>query len=140
MVNLLPIDRKWHEDEDNDSVLPIDWLDCTSEAHPILDQSFGPGTWKHLMMGDLMTQYGSFYTRATMESSNIHGQKDWDHQLETKKKVKAHQAMNAKCNLPTNTGVDQLKNERAGEFKTYLANLLTRFKAKSSRWTARNCE
>ena len=59
MVDLLPANRKRRKDEDNDSVLPTDWLECTVEAHPSLDQSFGPGTWKCLMMGDLMTQYGA---------------------------------------------------------------------------------
>ena len=59
MVDLLPVDRKWHADEDDDSICPTDWLERTSEAHPALDRSFGPGRWKCLMMGDLMTQYGA---------------------------------------------------------------------------------
>ena len=113
-------------------------LERTTEAHPSLDRSFGPGTWKRLMMGDLMTQYGSFYTGTSREFSNIHGQKDWTHQLETKKKGKALQAMNVKCNLPPNTGVKQLKKERAEEHKARVDNLMARFKAKSSRWTTHN--
>jgi hypothetical protein len=75
-VDLLPVDRKWHADEDDDSVHPTDWLERTAEAHPTLDRSFGPGTWKRLMIGDLMTQYGCFYTRVTREFSNIHGRKE----------------------------------------------------------------
>jgi hypothetical protein len=75
-VDLLPVDRKWHADEDNDSVRPTDWLERTAEAHPTLDRSFGPGTWKRLMIGDLMTQYGCFYTGVTREFSNIHGRKE----------------------------------------------------------------
>ena len=89
MVNLLPANRKQRKDEDDDSVLPMDWLERTAEAHPSLDWSFGPGTWKRLMMGDLMTQYGCFYTRATREFNNIHGGKQWEHHLETKEKIKA---------------------------------------------------
>ena len=91
MVDLLPANRKRCEDENDGSVRPTDWLEHTAEAHPALDQSYGPGTWKRLMMGDRVTQYGSFYTGPTREFSNIHGQKNWDHQLETKEKVKALQ-------------------------------------------------
>ena len=86
MVDLLPTDRKQCEDEDDDSALPTDWLEHTAEAHPSLNRSFCPGMWKCLMMGDLMIQYGSFYTNATRQFSNAHGQQSWDHQLETKKK------------------------------------------------------
>ena len=113
MFDLLSADRKRCKDADDDSVLPTDWLERITEAHPSPDRSFGPGTWKRLMMGDLMTQYGRFYTGATRKFGNIHGQKDWDHQLETEKKFKALQAMNVKCNLPPNTGVEQLKKEPA---------------------------
>ena len=56
MVYLLPVDRKQCAEEEDDSVHPTNWLERTAEAHPALDQSFGPGTWKRLMMGDLMTQ------------------------------------------------------------------------------------
>jgi hypothetical protein len=119
-------------------VLPTDWLERTMEAHPCLDWSFGPGTWKHLMMGDLMTHYGSFYTGATRQFSNINGQKDWDHQQETEEKVKALQAMNAKCNLPPNTGGEQLEKKHAEEHKARFYNLMARFKAKSSCRTTYN--
>ena len=91
-------------------------------------------------MGDLMTQHGSFYNNAERQFGNWHVKTSFAYDAETNKKVKALKAINAKRNLPPNTGVEQLKNECAGEFKTYLANLLTRFKAKSSRWTARNRE
>ena len=55
MVDLLPVDRARCEEDDYNSVLPSDWLECTGELHPSLDRSFGPGTWKSLSMGDLMT-------------------------------------------------------------------------------------
>jgi hypothetical protein len=80
-ANLLPADRKQHADEDDDSVLPTDWLECTAEAHPSLDWSFGPGIWKRLMIGDLMTQYDCFYTGATREFSDVHNQKHCEHIL-----------------------------------------------------------
>ena len=34
-VDLLPVDRKQHADEDNDSICPTDWLEHTAEAHPL---------------------------------------------------------------------------------------------------------
>ena len=43
-ADLLPANRKWCADEDDDSVRPTDWLKRTLEAHPALDRSFGPGT------------------------------------------------------------------------------------------------
>ncbi len=89
------------------------------------------------MMGDLMTQYGSFYTGATRQFSNIHGQKDRDHQLETKEKVKTLQMMSAKCNLPPNTGVEQLKKEHAEELKAHV-DTHCKIQAKSSCWTTDN--
>ena len=91
-------------------------------------------------MGDLMTQYGSFYNYAERQFGNWRAKTSFAYDAETNKKVKALQAINAKHNLPPNTGVEQLKKEHAGEFKTYLENLLTRFKAKSSHWTAHNRE
>jgi hypothetical protein len=91
-------------------------------------------------MGDLMTQYGSFYTNAERQFGNWRTQATIAYEQETNKKVQALQAINAKCNLPPNIGVEQLKKERAGEFKTNFANLLARFKAKFSCWTVRNRE
>jgi len=106
------------------------------KTHPSLNRSVGPGMWKRLVMGNLMTQYGCFYTRATREFSNIHGPKEWNHQLETKKKVKALQAMNVKHNLSPNTGVEQLKKEHAEENKVREDNIMAQhYLAKSSRWT-----
>ena len=140
-VNLLPEDRKHHEDADDDSVLPTDWLERTAELHHAgLDHCFGRGTWKRLIMGDLLYQYSSFYTNAERQFGNWHGQIAWDHKLETDKKVQSLQEMNARRNLPPNTGVEQFKKERSKEFKTYLANLLDRFKAKSCRWKAHHRE
>ena len=90
------------------------------------------------MMGDLMTQYGSFYTNAERQFGNWRTQTSIFYSQETDEKVQALQAINVKCNLPPNAGVEQLKKGRAGEFKMNLANLLARFTAKSSRWTAHN--
>ena len=42
MVDLLPTDRARREKDDDDSVLPSDWLECTGEIHPSFDLSFGP--------------------------------------------------------------------------------------------------
>ena len=64
-VDLLPADRQCCEQDDDNSVLPSDWLECTGELHPALDRSFGPGTWKSLCMGDHKTQYGCFYNGIT---------------------------------------------------------------------------
>ena len=91
-------------------------------------------------MGDLMILYDSFYNNAERQCGNWHAKTSFAYDAETNKKVKALQAINAKCNLPPNTGVEQIKKERASKFKTNIANLLDRFKAKSCRWTARNRE
>jgi hypothetical protein len=140
MIDLTPEDRKSCEDANDDSVLPTDWLERTAELHPSLDRTFGPKTWRRLAMGDIMTQYGSFYNNAESQFGNWRFQTTLAHERETDEKVKSLQAINAKCSLPPNTGVDQLKKERREEFKAYFADLLTRFKAKSSRWTTRNHE
>jgi hypothetical protein len=63
-VDLLPTDRARREEDDNNSILPSDWLECTGEIHNLLDLSFGPGNWKSLSMGDLMTQYRNFTREA----------------------------------------------------------------------------
>jgi len=55
MVDLLPTDRKRREDEDDASDVPTDWVEHTEATHHSLSRSFGPGTWKCVMMGDLMT-------------------------------------------------------------------------------------
>ncbi len=90
------------------------------------------------MMGDLLTQYSSFYTNAERQFSNWRIETNCTHKLATDKKVQALQEMNAKCNLPLKAGVEQLKKERAVEFRANIANLLNRFKAKSHCWTAHN--
>jgi hypothetical protein len=64
-VDLLPDDRQCREQEDDNSVLPSDWLEHTGELHPVLDCSFGPGAWKSLYLGEDKTQYGCFYTGVT---------------------------------------------------------------------------
>ncbi len=64
-ADLLPIDRQCREQDNNDSVLPKDWLERTGELHTALDHSFGPVTWRSLFLGDNKTQYGCFYTGMT---------------------------------------------------------------------------
>jgi hypothetical protein len=39
MVDLLPKDRKSHEENDDDSVIPTDWLEQMGELYPWLDSS-----------------------------------------------------------------------------------------------------
>ena len=87
------------------------------------------------MMGDLLTQYSSFYTNAESQFGNWRTETNCAHKLATDKKVQALQEMNAKRNLLPNVGVEQLKKELAVEFKANIANLLDRFKAKSRCWT-----
>ena len=65
------------------------------------------------MMGDLLTQYSSFYTNTERQFGNWCGQTNFAYNQETDKKVQALQAMNAKFNLPPNAGVEQHKKERA---------------------------
>ncbi len=88
-------------------------------------------------MGDLMTQYGSFYTNTERQVGNWRAHMHLAYTQETDKKVEVLRATNVKCNLPPNTGVGLLKKEQAREFKTNAPTLLDRFKAKSSRWTDR---
>jgi len=134
-VDLLPEDRKRREDADDDSILPSDWLERTAELHHTgLDQCHGIGTWRRLMMGDLMSQYSSFYTNAERQFGNFRAQMNANFMRETDSKVTALKDMNAKRNLPPNAGVEQLKKERATEFKAYIASFLDRFKAKSRRY------
>jgi hypothetical protein len=54
-VDLLFANRHRREQEEDNSFLPTDWLECTGELHPMLDHSFDPGTWKSLAMGDNKT-------------------------------------------------------------------------------------
>jgi hypothetical protein len=85
------------------------------------------------MMGDLMSQYGAFYTNAERQFGNFRAQMNANFMRETDHKVTALKEMNAKRNLPPNAGVEQLKKERAAEFKAYIASFLDGFKAKSRR-------
>ena len=133
-VDLLPEDRKRREDADDDSILPSDWLERTAELHRAgLDHCHGVGTWRRLMMGDLMSQYGAFHTNAERQFGNFRAQMNANFMRETESKVTDLKTMNAKRNLPPNAGVEQLKKERAVEFKAYIASFLDGFKAKSRR-------
>jgi hypothetical protein len=65
MADLLPADRAHCKEDDDNSILPSDWLEGTGELHTVLDCSFGPGTYQSLSIGDLLIQYGNFYTGCT---------------------------------------------------------------------------
>ena len=138
MVDLLPTDRKCNEEEEDDSVLLSDWLECTGKIHPSLDLSFCKGTWKSLFMGDLKTQYRNFYMGCTRHFQMVCGQHSHDHDLETRKEIKVLQEMNTKRGLSPNLGVDKLKKEQKQALKDHVHDLMTRFRAKSHRWTAYN--
>jgi hypothetical protein len=112
MVNLLPADRHRREQEDNNSALPTDWLECTGEPHPALDCSFGPRTWNSLIMGDNKTQYGNFYTGVTQHFQMVRAQGTRVRDLETKKAVQTPQDMNTKCKLTPDAGVAKLKEKQ----------------------------
>ncbi len=139
-VDLLPEDRKRREQEDDDSVLPSDWLERTAEISFALDHDFGKGTWKRLMMGDLMTMYGCFYTGCTRHFQMIRAQEHHEHNLETNKAVKVIQEMNIKSGVPPNAGVDKFKQEQAQALQDHVDDLMKRFRAKSRRWLDRNHE
>ena len=53
------------------------------------------------MMGDLMTQYGSFYTNAERQFGNWRVQTAYAREQETDKKVQALQAINVKHKPPS---------------------------------------
>ena len=83
-----------------------------------------------------MSQYSAFYTNAERQFGqfgNFRAQMNSNFMRETDRKVTALKEMNAKRNLPPNSGVEQLKKERAVEFKAYIASFLDGFKAKSRR-------
>ena len=111
MVNLLPADRQRREQEDDDSLLPTDWLECTGELHPVLNRSFGPGTWKRLAMGDNMTQYDNFYSGVTQHFQMVWAREACNHGLEMKKEIQTLRNMNSKCNITSDAGVAKLKKE-----------------------------
>ena len=52
-------------------------------------------------MGDLMTQYGSFYNNVERQFGNWHAKTSFAYDAETNKKVKALQAINAKVQPPS---------------------------------------
>jgi hypothetical protein len=111
MIDLLPIDRARHEEGDDDSILPTDWLEHTGELHRLLDQSFRPATWKSLLMGDLTCQYGNFCSGCTRHFQQVRLDHSMDHEQETNKEIKVLQEMNTKRGLSPSLGVDKLKKE-----------------------------
>ena len=133
-VDLLPNDKKRREQDDDNSVLPTDWLEHTGEASLALDHDFGKGTWKRLMMGDLMTQYGCFYTGCTRHFQMVCVQEHHKHNLETQKAVKVIQEMNIKRGVPPDAGVDKFKKEQAQALKDHVDDLMKRFQVKSYQW------
>jgi hypothetical protein len=135
-VNLLPADRKSHEEDHDDSVLPSDWLEHTGEIHPLLDLSLGKGTWKSLFMGDLKTQYGNFYMGYTKHFQMVHQQHAYDLDLDTRKETTVLQKMNAKCNINPDMGVDKLKKEQNQALKDHVKDLMACLTARSHHWTA----
>jgi len=140
MIDLLPDDRKRHEQEDDDSVLPTDWLEHTGEASLALDHNFGKGTWKRLMMGNLMTMYGCFYTGCTRHFQMVRVQEHHKHNLETQKAVKVIQEMNIKRGVPADAGVNKFKKKQAQALKDHVDDLKKCFQAKSRRWLDHNHE
>ncbi len=139
-IDLLPTNRECHKQDDDDSVLPTDWLECTGEASLALDHDFRKGTWKRLMMGDLMTTYGCFYTGCTRDFQMVRVQEHHEHNLENQKAVKVIQEMNIKHNVPPDAGVDKFKKEQTQALKDHVDDLMKCFQAKSRRWLDRNCE
>ena len=127
MVDLLPTNRQHHEQEDDNSFLPTDWLECTRELHPAFDHSFGPGTWKSLTMGDNKTQYGNFYTGVTRHFQVVQAQETSAYDQETKKAVQTLQDMNTKCKLTPDAGVAKLKEEQNQALKDHVEDIMARF-------------
>jgi hypothetical protein len=78
-VDLLPDDKKHHEDMGDDSVMPTDWLECTGELHPEHDISFGKGTWKRFLVGELKIQYGQVCVGVASYFKNVHNEHSWMH-------------------------------------------------------------
>ena len=60
------------------------------------------------------------------------------HEQETNKEVKVLQEIKSKRILSPNLGVDKLKKEQKQALKDHVDDLMTRFWAKSHRWTAYN--
>jgi hypothetical protein len=55
-------DRKFCEENDDDSVTPTDWLKQTDKLHPLLDISFGKGACMHFATADFRIQFKNFYS------------------------------------------------------------------------------
>ena len=89
-------------------------------------------------MGDLMIQYGNFYTWCTRHFQQVHFQHAMDHEQETNKEIKVLQEMNTKHGLSPNLGVDKLKKEQKQALRDHVDDLMTHFWAKSHRWTTDN--
>jgi len=64
------------------------------------------------MMGDLLCQYGNFYSGCTRHFQHVCLQHVMDHEQETNKEIKVLQEMNIKRGLSPNLGVDKLKKEQ----------------------------
>ena len=127
MVDLLHTNRQRHEHEDDNSLLPTDWLEHTGELHPALDLSFGPGTWKSLAMGDNKTQYGNFYTGVSRRFQMVWAQEAHTHDLDTKKAIRTLQDMDTRCNLTPDTGVVKLKEEQNQALKDHVEDIMASF-------------
>jgi hypothetical protein len=126
-IDPLPVDRARCKEDDDDFILPTDWLECTGKLHRSLDQSFGPETWKSLMMGNFSCQYGNFYSGCTWHFQHVRLQHAEDHKQETKKEIKVLQEMNIRHGLSPSLGVDKLKKERKQALKDHVEDLMTRF-------------
>ena len=131
MIDLLPSDRECHKQDDDDSVLPIDWLEHTGKISLALNHSFGKRTWKRLMMGD---HDPVFYTGCTMNFQMVCAQEHHEHTLETKRGIKVIQEMNTKHGIAPDAGVKKFQQEQAQALKDHVNDLMKCFQAKSRRW------
>ncbi len=72
----------------------------------------------------------------TRHCQMVREQHSHDRDLETRKKIKVLQEMNAKHNLHPNIGVDKLKKEQNQALKDHVKDIMACFWAKSHNWTA----
>ena len=86
------------------------------------------------MMGDLMTQYGNFYTGGTRHFQMIRAQEHHEHTLETKRGIKVLQEVNVKCCIAPDAGVEKFKQEQTQALKDHVDDLMACFQAKSHCW------
>jgi hypothetical protein len=124
-VDLLSENKQQHEDEDNNSVLPTDRLECAGELHPLVDFRYALG---RFFMGYLKSDHNQFCIRANSHFNNI----CIDHLV-------AHghmelQTANATKGLPPTTGVDNIKIDQKQALTAYTKDQNTFFQAKSKRW------